>query len=678
MKKTLLAIGFSVLFGVSTVFGVTETNFPASDIDFTKSTIEVSATSGGAFLSALSCSKISLNNPTSFVAAGWNNSDKVFSKLTDCFHKAGKYTVKIILRDNAGNESVEFEKSFTVVAGDPDDDHSTITPTLNLVGGGTGAVANNLDAYEFAVDIRDEYGNPVPEEQYDNLKVKVENNDTKEDANLKTKFISGLRVDGKVATNKNQVASKNFSLTAIAPSIEKVSAGGQDLARSTNWRLKFIFSGLRLVGDLGNLGAPIDDKEISRNVNFKNPFYAKPGVGTLELDSMVDINVETAKEDGVDNIEQVSNNLNVEINKGKGGFCNNKYNPEEGEDCQEFINESKTVLKGNLIDDWELKKYYNEPDASVLDDNSVAFITKLGYQIAGLDVSYPAGAIGGMFEGLTNIIGLNGGINTKFIGADIEGFVAVDESKSVLGDNSKKIVNIGLNNKSRDIYEEITKNGWSLARNAETKITNNGGTGWQGDFNNSDVVVVDFSGESNKSYTISGALPAGRKTLIVIDGNLVIEGNLEYNSKQDSFGVIMLRNEAGAEPAVGNIFVRSGVQKIAGSFFADGGFMNNDDDTISTGNTQESTNQLLLEGSLLSRNTLGGSWRQDGSENDYSPWSDNVTNKVAQRYDLHFVRRYDSDNPSHTGVSGEANTAAFIIRPDQKSAILPPPGFKVQ
>ena len=142
-----------------------------------------------------------------------------------------------------------------------------------------------------------------------------------------------------------------------------------------------------------------------------------------------------------------------------------------------------------------------------------------------------------------------------------------------------------------------------------------------------------------------------------------------------------MRTSAGTYPTVGNILVDKDVQKISGSYFADGGFMSGNN--VGEGNKYEYTNQLLLKGSLLSRNTLGGSISGNNTNRDYTPWEKDLDNEeLARRYDLHFVRRYDQslDNgaSAHVGISRETNTAAFIIRPDGKVNNLAPPGFKIQ
>ena len=104
--------------------------------------------------------------------------------------------------------------------------------------------------------------------------------------------------------------------------------------------------------------------------------------------------------------------------------------------------------------------------------------------------------------------------------------------------------------------------------------------------------------------------------------------------------------------------------------------------------------QLLLEGTLLTRNTLGGSTISTMVD----PWSDSTTDKEkAQFYDLDYVRRYNAreylvvaeeggvpsmsfrgDNPcvKGGGTSGcDINLHSFVIRLDGRVQTVPPPGF---
>ncbi len=707
MKKIFLAFG--ILFFLFINGNVWADEYAQSDIDEDASTIKIEFTKAqnGAVFSCKydnngTIETFNKNQAYSFAETGWDKNTEKFVKLANCFNSAGDYTLTINLVDKAGNTNQKI-KSFKVVAGTP------TAATLN--GSCQNKVANNSDFCELTLVLSDDYGNKVTNQQ---PKVYSPTSDFSNDANEGIKFRSGLQVAKSdnnfilLTGNKNFAEllpdNKMVKLKALAPSIKKENINDSKghsavLSRIISRGIEFIFTNLKKVNQDGTLGSGIADLNFTKSIKFLNPFKVVPSIeNDLENEHVVKVELTGGKNDlgasidsnsGEIEARDILNNLCEQTTdeNGNTSLTNCNYNPEWAE------NNLNDIAGQSIIHN---DRYLNEPNSSTIGENSVALVTKVFYKLAGNLISYPAGAVGGMFDSISNpseIIGLNTqNIDAKFIGADIEGFVAVNDEKTVLGTDTKKILNIGLNSNKVDIYEEIVKNGWELARNSANKFEDNSSFDLSSAFQNNDVAVVDLSGANSvasKILSISGKLPSGQKTLILIDGNLKITGDLYYNSSTqntDSFGVIILRREAGEYPEVGNIFVNSDVQKIAGSYFADGGFMNNDGNEINTGNTQDSIKQLLLEGSLISRNTLGGSLRgtdaSGNSQPDYTPWGTTDNETVSKRYDLHFVRRYYCDQANNScsdAVSGETkNTAAFIIRPDQKATLLPPPGFKIQ
>lgn len=672
--------------------------YAKSDIDENKSTIEISfvkATNPNG--ANFSCKYTENGTPTtfdqnteySFTDTGWDG--EKFAKLADCFHSAGDYTLDIHLVDKAGNTSDE-TKSFTVVASTPENVYTELNEDKSM------AFADNNDEITLTLVLKDAHGNVVPQSgaNAQNPKIYSPTGEFSDDANVGVKFRGGLRVGTqKLPKDKDHAisASSPIKLKALAPSIAEEDVNGNILSRLVPRAINFVITNLKKVKEDGTIDntSNADNVEITKDLTFKNPFEIKPSVGTLELKKDIGLSIKTEEEVGANaSIDLGSGEKNIKSVAGK--FCDSDPTIETSPgssiypECNSDVNE--TIQGQNftsLPETNSFTKFLGRSASDIIGKNSVAFITKIAYEFGGKIISYPAGAIGGIFDGISSpseIIGLNSNsITTRFIGADIEGLASVDKDKSIIGiEGDNLILNIGLNSNKTDIYEDIVKNGFSLSRAYENPITSDqGGADLSSLFLNKDVIVV-----KNTNFTISGQLPEKQKTLILIDGNLIIDDDLYYNdTANDSFGVIILRTNAGEYPNVGNIFVKSNVHKIAGSYFADGGFMNNDGDSISTGNKAESHYQLLLEGALLSRNTLGGSLRTSAF---YTPWGTTTDSSVSKRYDLHYVRRYycaeANNNCTGSGeekVPDEAkNTAAFIIRPDQKVNVLPPPGFKIQ
>lgn len=143
-----------------------------------------------------------------------------------------------------------------------------------------------------------------------------------------------------------------------------------------------------------------------------------------------------------------------------------------------------------------------------------------------------------------------------------------------------------------------------------------------------------------------------------------------------------------------------------GTYFADGGLTSTgtpsapsinetlDRDTGDKDGTSILNKQLLLEGTLFTRNTLGGGMMEPFID----PWGAEMgataatTDRAkAQRYDLHFVRRYyekvrlgpggsvvtnPGDCLNTDGTNCDPNKHAFVIRPDGRVLSVPPPGFE--
>jgi hypothetical protein len=190
---------------------------------------------------------------------------------------------------------------------------------------------------------------------------------------------------------------------------------------------------------------------------------------------------------------------------------------------------------------------------------------------------------------------------------------------------------------------------------------------------------------------IKGALGNldGEQTLIVVDGNVYINSNI-YKSSGDphELGIIVLKSPSdfGLE-TTGNIYVGPDVTNIQANMFADGSFFTIRDAGSSinaaTGlpnffdesqRYDELANQLYIQGSLASQNTVGGATRSpapiagDGellssAEGGYD--SSPSGRSLARLYDLNFLRyygyvfeRYQSTDPEV--IAGTANVGDAV------------------
>ncbi len=299
-------------------------------------------------------------------------------------------------------------------------------------------------------------------------------------------------------------------------------------------------------------------------------------------------------------------------------------------------------------------------------------------------------------------------------GFDVEGGFLADNNEFlyISSDSVKEdsAIHVG-NNNAKDVREEITQNAFKLLR-GRAPYDN---TGNILNLNNVNLNFTDSQKEFNNfenlkdqgiTYIKGGLvkieqslLQGGTHTIIIEDGNLLIDGDMDYSQNAGTLGVIMLNNQSKPNPTVGNIFINNQVKEFVGIYFADGSITSTlkhgdigDEPNFSetfdreTINSTHVNNQLILTGTLLTRNTLGGSQLDIST----GPWGSlNYSDSV--KYDLHYIRRYSPDYDNLTGElknkdnctdlnhtvpkSCYPNKHSFIVRIDENVKRVTPPGF---
>ncbi len=347
-------------------------------------------------------------------------------------------------------------------------------------------------------------------------------------------------------------------------------------------------------------------------------------------------------------------------------------------------------------------------------DIAVAFTSRVQYDVNETDgtrtVLYPGGNLGNNVGGstlfdLSAMQGAIGADNTDIsgiiVGADIEGQVLTQGDnysyQETGGVDDTRVLRMG-NITVTDMREDITRNAYELIRS----LPANEGSGTR-DFDVTDFVdnkVTYFKGGTVRIG--NGGTPEspriiddGRHTIVIEDGNLLVAGDMRYASVDDSFGVILINNQADVKPIIGNIFVLNNVKNFVGTYFSDGSLtstINPSNPNILDGLDREDSDilgtQLLLEGTLLTRNTLGGGML----EPLISPWGAGTDRTEAQKYDLHFMRRYypeysvdpetgeqsqsNEDKCVITNGECDLNKHSFVVRPDGRVQNVTPPGFE--
>lgn len=134
-------------------------------------------------------------------------------------------------------------------------------------------------------------------------------------------------------------------------------------------------------------------------------------------------------------------------------------------------------------------------------------------------------------------------------------------------------------------------------------------------------------------------------------------------------GIIVLKKEDNTR---GNIYITKDVKTIAAVLYADNSIISGNSSTFYSDN-KSATGQLLIQGSIISSNTIGGA----SMTPLVCPYNITTCNDVsAKRYDLNYFRFYDGVS-SAPGVPDIGKDYPFVIYYDSRLQTSPPPGFVV-
>jgi len=699
MKKILL--GFILFLPII----ASATNFPQSGIDYDISTMTITGPAGATCL-----------NQSIFPGHGFSLTDLGFADGTfvlnafgnwsvpaqRCFQANGEYALVVNLIDKAGNSFALPQEDFLITSDTPDEPSSSFAVACS------NAVANNDDTCVATLRLRDQFGNDV-EQTLEDIELYSPTDDFIDDANLAlTQFRGGLRIGASNFTSSNRLpfdwdmaALPTLYIKALAPSIRKVPVLGNTLSTVVNRTIDFAIDNISEINIDGTVSttATTDFSELPATLRFDVPIEIVPGFeqatitlgegDDIDMNNVLDVSSPGAIESVTSNFTSISGHLFMP--------------PEDGGPLNQDV-----IFSTVAEDEKKIITRKIHPENQYSTPGEISLITIANYFLGDKLIRYPAGAIGEpLADALTNIgyedpfpsiIGWNEvGVGMKNIGVSIEGTVVGDAEQMYLvgGDDNDitALASLGF----MDIREEIVKNAYQLIRNATDIKTDVATFDFLNDFSGKDVVVYDLSELSGEEATLqlnTSTLPAGKKTLIVLNGNVFINGDLTYDTPAtDSFGLILIRDAAGPEPLLGNIFVGPDTQEINGTLFADGGFFSGDTSgstfdpaaLLLMANTDFDTDvrakQLLLRGTALIKGTVGGARMTNGGEY-FTPWGMDAARTIPMRYDLHYVRRYDFDENPNFCVGGtgncDPNDAAFIFRVDGKMALAAPPGFRTQ
>ncbi|MBT4936643.1 hypothetical protein HON22_01885 [Candidatus Peregrinibacteria bacterium] len=292
--------------------------------------------------------------------------------------------------------------------------------------------------------------------------------------------------------------------------------------------------------------------------------------------------------------------------------------------------------------------------------NSITIKAFTHYKLNGKEVSYP-------------LIGLD--ISGKSIdeqATSVSGTGLVQSSgKSVTSDSSeatkKSTGSVSIAQFNSQIKEKVKK----MILDLDDTSGNTNNTISSIAFYGSDVKLVN----DNKSYVMKGAgedlvitgtggnLSIGDEPLAFISygGNIIIKSNIIHGgTKKPTIAFIALRNEqtgTGGEIHIENETASGGdLTDLVGSLIAERGIVGlyGTSTDLSTEDRTNLDNQLYIEGSVMSKNTLGGG--------DSPLTCPSFVKKVdcsiekAQKYDLNYIRRYvDGEGAASSNNGGETN-----------------------
>lgn len=698
---------------------------------------------------------------SSILSAGDLTLNDAISSSNACFRQAGMYTYHLKLVDNVGNETVGLDNVLIINPGLANQGTTSleITGYKTETGSFTSSlscfdkdlVANNTDKCSFLITLKDEFNNILEGRDFvaeiinqdltGSYNTILNGGDSSEEA-----FNNGLRLEdvagGFESGNRQKFNSTTdlngqitFSLKALVPSLEIITGNISDYLMA---RLDNKIAGLDLkVENVDNEGTIIVGSETLLSGLSSSLITFSPHV-VAQLSDNAPVGsppIHTNPTEPLQFVFSAAKTFYVTIKSfstgtllpsANIGVFLKGYSPSP----TVFVNENLSNGGGDINpssenDGYKLDFSSTMTSASnsfvtelrssggIHDDLNVSFGSKIKYTVDGHDIVYPSGNLGNVVGSVvafpvcnsSSIPECDGASSTAsiIVGADIEGKIFTRENNYSFEDSSTygaEIVKIG-SIFQKDLRENLTQNVYEVVRGIDfVDVT----AGLDFDIS-SDFGTDDIKYFKNGLVRIDGgSFQGGKRTIIIENGNLFITGNLSYADVEDSLGIILI-NSVVNDYVHGNIFIHKDVQKIVGTYFADGGFISSDvlvdatpsllSDGVDVADRENTTGtfnkQLLLHGTFLTQNTLGGYLLGDlltpyGKASDVTIGS--YTDKQeAILYDIHFLRHYVPldfsssfviDNPncfSEDAINCDKNIHSFVVRPDGKVSGKTPPGF---
>lgn len=160
------------------------------------------------------------------------------------------------------------------------------------------------------------------------------------------------------------------------------------------------------------------------------------------------------------------------------------------------------------------------------------------------------------------------------------------------------------------------------------------------------IKYIDKTNDLNKNFILNDADIKEYETLVVRNGNIMIQGNFNTFWGGKNIGIISILDEAyileDGYKKVGNIYIEAGVSYMKAIIYTDGALVSTQNGTpilLQESNRDTILNtQLFIQGSVFSRNTLSG-WRAVWGKY-VLPWGQESSDEsLARQYDMYYLRR---------------------------------------
>lgn len=209
----------------------------------------------------------------------------------------------------------------------------------------------------------------------------------------------------------------------------------------------------------------------------------------------------------------------------------------------------------------------------------------------------------------------------------------------------------------------------------------------------SDLVYFKLSGADAWKYVTIGSssndifTEKNNRTLIIEWGDLYIDWDIPDSAFAKSRVIIVIKDSLGNG---GNIYIHGGVKKIVTSMIAEWSiysgyptsapnilpvvsYLYND---IKSKITNLPSNQLYVYGTVISRNTIGGSAEAETGANGSCPYLEaNCDRDTAVKYDLNYFRSYNKDVTRRWYKNDTLDNYSVVIEYDTRILSDAPPGL---